>query len=232
MKTRFTLALVCLVAAAVAVQANLTFSWKPKVGEVRVHAVSVTSKDENGTEVVFKMDRQSKVLSVDSKKVKIEGTIKNIRLTLNGQDLGDPSGAESAPAETAEVALNGEIIEPANADENPSHRTSQIFAFTYPDKDVSLGDSWVRKYKGKGATPSSEATFKYAGKEAKNGADCYKVSVEFKETSGDKPTTATATAWFRVTDGELIKWDGTIHNAVWQPGLPPAEATMTIELKS
>lgn len=231
MKGKTAILTLSIATAALAVQSSPKLAWTPKVGSTLEYAVVANSKDDSGLEITFKADQIQKVKSVENKKIKVESTMKNIRVLVNGQDMGDMAGGAEPESQTSTHSEDGEMLESTAAGDANGHRIAQFMILIYPNKETGVGTSWTRKYKGTAEIPSSETKYTYAGLEAVKTISCHKVTFSFKETSGDKPTTVNGTAWLRASDGELVKWDGKLENVVWQAGLAPAVATMTVELK-
>ncbi len=227
MKAKTVLAVVCLASLALATQSTPKLAWNPKVGATLEYAIQADSKDSTGMTVNFKADQVVKCTKVEGGKITQETRMKNIKIVVNGQDLGD-LGDNGDQAVTTVFASNGELLE-AGDDGNP--RLIQTLVFLYPTEEAKLGLTWTREFKGKDAVPASKTTFTYAGLEDVSGTKCHKVKVEFKELSGDAPMSVKCTAWLATDTGDMVKWNGEYKNVVWQEGMPPADATMKVERK-
>jgi hypothetical protein len=223
-----------LAAVAFAAQDSVKVEWKPEVGKISKYHIQVAANIDAGgqkMDMSFGMNHAEKVLKIDAGKITTETTADGFSLMVNGEDMTQMMGDQKFTVTTTYNA-NGEPLE-TKSDAPPEARQERIenaFSFYYPNKDVKVGESWVRKIKGDAAknTVDAEATYTLQGIETVGDSKQLKIGFVFKETSGETPMSATGTLYLMPTDGYLVKGNFAMKNVQFDPSMPPTDATCTV----
>jgi hypothetical protein len=227
----------CLLAvAAYAAQDTFNLSFKPKVGDSLKYKIDVkASMDMGGTmgDMQFGMIQSQKVTKVADGKVVIEGTTGNMTLVINGEDMSQMMGDQSFKS-TSEYNMNGELLSIKSDDMGGGGnqvRLENAYSFSYPNKDVKVGEKWTRTVKAN-SEGAVDATGNYTvdGIETIGADRVLRIKGDYRETKGDKPMSCTSTVWIREKDGAAIKGTYAMKNVEFQPGMPPVDATATMAL--
>lgn len=223
-----------MAAVAFAAQDSVKVEWKPEVGKISKYHIQVAANIDAGgqkMDMSFGMNHAEKVLKIDAGKITTETTADGFSLMVNGEDMTQMMGDQKFTVTTTYNA-NGEPLE-MKSDAPPEARQERIenaFSFYYPNKDVKVGESWVRKIKGDAAknTVDAEATYTLQGIETVGDSKQLKIGFAFKETSGDTPMSATGTVYLMPADGYLVKGNFAMKNVQFDPSMPPTDATCTV----
>ena len=225
----------CLLAvAAYAAQDTFNLSWKPKVGDALKYKVDVkASMDMGGTmgDMVFGMVQSQKVTKIGDGKVVIDATVGNMTLVVNGEDMSQMMGDQNFTT-TSEYNMSGELLSIKSEMGGANQiRMENAYSFSYPNKEVKVGEKWTRTVKGNsdGAVDAT-GNFTVDGIETLDGERCVRVKGDYRETKGDKPMSCVSTVWVREKDGAAVKGTYAMKNVEFQPGMPPVDATATLTL--
>ncbi|HVL38829.1 MAG TPA: hypothetical protein VM328_05505 [Fimbriimonadaceae bacterium] len=230
-----TCALALVAAGALAVQDAVKIAWAPKAGKTSKYSVHAKFRVDIGSgeqDVNYKMTVTQKVLEVmEDGKVKIEEKVGNQSLVIGDQDMSEM--VQGMDYGTTYVFLpNGEVHErkmdgPQEMD-NP--RMEDAMAFIYPGKELKPGETWTRSTKAdssKGRV-ATETVYTFRGVETIDGKKVSKIDVKFKELEGDLPTTGEGTVWLG-DEGDVVKGEYKLNNIIFAEGVPPVNATMTMQ---
>ncbi|MBX3112874.1 MAG: hypothetical protein KF857_12820 [Fimbriimonadaceae bacterium] len=234
-----------LVSPALATQDKVDLTWKPKVGETKKYKLEVNmSLDLGGQtgDIKVSMINVNKTTKIDGDKVTTEGSIEKFTMAFNGNEA-DPSqagGPDPSDVKTIQVRSlkTGEVLstETTGTGEVPPQnpRIEAMGFFWRPDVQAKVGDSWTKELKKdeKKGTEASTAKFTAAGEEVVLGKKCWKVTYAYTETGIEKPFGATGTFWIDQADGTPVKYEANYENVVFQEGLPPTSAKVSMVLVS
>lgn len=228
-KIRFVSALVAisLVAGAVAWQDEAKIVWQPKAGSVAVYNMNVNAEGDFGQgpmKIEVSMKVTNKIDTVTEKEVTVSSKTTDMKIKLDGNEM--PGGGEEETGSST-FSLDGELISTKSDSGMGNIRLEQMSTFLYPDRAVKPGETWTRTVKGdKGGKVNATATYTYQGTEKVGNWDCFKVTYDYKETQGEKPSTAKGTIWIDQATGDAVKLEATLKDVVFQDGLPPMNATI------
>jgi hypothetical protein len=212
---------------AIAGQGEVKIVWQPKAGQVSKYKMEVDAEGDFGQgpmKIKVTMGLTNTVKSVSDKEVVIEGKTTDMKVMLDGNEL--PIGDSGNDTSTNTYSLNGDLMSTKSAMGQENPRMEQMTSFRYPDKALKAGDSWTREVKGeKGGFVPATATYTYVGPDKVGKWDCHKVTFEYKETSGDKPSSSKGTIWIDTTTGDAVKLDVSMKDVVFQEGMPAMNAT-------
>lgn len=224
------------VAAVAATQDVVKVEWKPQVGKVASYQFDVLSNMDMGggqmMDVKFGMRQTYKTLAVDPEKVTVETVSDRLSLMVGDQDMSQMMGAESFKSVSV-MTRSGEVlstkVEGAGGDFSQP-RLENAFTFIFPNREIKIGETWKRMFKGDSAkgTVDGEGVYKLEAVETMNDAKALKISYSYKELVGTAPMTVTGTIWLTAEDGELIKAEYKLVNVEFAPGMPPAAATAKV----
>lgn len=229
---RITIAL-ALAASVVAVAAGLqsvTLKRTAKVGDVAKYKAKA-DVDFQGMSIAVTFVTTDKVTKVaDNGDITTETTQAEMKIKMGDQEM-DPPTDNSTP-QVATSKASGEIVElkGENVDAN-AYRMAAMSGFQYPDKALNVGDSWEVKLSKneKLGTVAALAKYKLEKLEKVGDWDTAVITMDYKETEGSDPASATGKIWVNVKDGSLVKVDGEWKNAPF-PGAPaPINAKVSIE---
>lgn len=228
----------CLLAVvAFAAQDTFKLEWKPKVGDSLKYQIDVkASMDMGGMmgNLAVGMVQTQKVTKIEDGKVTMEGKTGNMTLVINGEDMSQMMGDQDFSS-TSVYNMSGELISIVSDQPGSENQTrmENAYSMTYPNKDVKTGDTWTRTIKGdsKGAVDAT-ATFTVEGIDMIGTDRTVRVRGDFKETKGNNPMTVKSTMWIREKDGAAVKGTFNMKNVEFQPGMPPVDATATMNLIS
>lgn len=216
MSTRTHVLVYSLFIAAFAYAAALAdISWKPKVGDTAKYKLEVIP--EAPFEIKITMDLATKVAKIEEGKITVESTTTNMKMTMNGQEqpMDQASGPQTQVFDARHETLS------INVDQENMARMSDSLSFVFPDKPVSVGDSWkrVKKASKELKTMDSEATYTYDGDETIGKWKCYRIKFDYKETSGEHPLSNSGTDWISMDDGSIVKSVTKAMNFEYSPGM-------------
>lgn len=213
-RSLYIVAMAVLATAAFAITPEESIKWTPKKGERATYKMIL---DVDGATVTVISSSEVLEIKPDGNVVTRE-SVDSIRLTMGtfDSDLG-PQGSA-----TMTFSRNGELVD--RKSDTPVTQENARFAETmmiiYPDDPVKVGDTWKRTIKADttaGKIPC-ETVFKFAGIEEIDGKKCWKITYDFKETSGPTPITAKVTVWLDQSDGSLVFGEYDFKNVEFQPG--------------
>lgn len=224
-KSRFALlgiAAIAVSAFAIA-QDAVKIAWKPVAGSVMKYRV-VSNGDFGGQASEFGATLTVKVTELKPDgKVVTKTSSGDVSLKVGGQDMSSmvpPMDFTITTVQTPDgETVSRELDKPSEFD---SPRMENGMVFIYPKSSVKVGDTWTRNHPGDKAKgiPASVATFTYRGTEKVGGKfDAHKISVVFKESTGDQPMTVEGTYWIKVEDGALLKGENDMKNVEIMPGM-------------
>jgi hypothetical protein len=215
--------------AAVSIQGSqdsVPIHWKPKAGDAAELSVQVKA-DMQGMAIEVLLRQKTKILEVSADGIKMENSEEMVDLKFNGQSMMDaipPGGSRKVYTLRADGELLSYSVD--GGEDNP--RLEDAMVFLYPNREVKVGEAWTRTRPGnkdKGV-PASKTTFTFLGTESLDGAQALKIRIAFTETEGSTPMTFDATAWLAPANGDLLKLEGVIKNATFDPNMPPMDATV------
>lgn len=223
-----------LVLPATALIQSAKIAWNPKVGSTSKFTMNVDAEGDFGQgamKIKVSMKVANKVKTVTDKEIVIESTMSDMKIKMgdDGQEMADPSG-QGDQTTTNTYARNGALLSTKSASGMDNPRMEQMSSFLYPDKELAPGTSWEREIPkdDKKGTPSAKGSYTFVGEEKVGKWAAYKVTWSYKETSGDKPSSAEGTAWLDKETGEMLKMDSKMKDVVFQEGIPPMNATVTM----
>jgi len=224
-----------LAVAAVAIQDAVKVEWKPVVGSKSKIKLDVSAQFDMGgqkSDMLFGMIQTYEIKSVEGDKVTLETKSSNMTLSVGGQDMSAMMGDMNFNS-TIVQSKSGEVISvKTDAPSNEGQaRLENAYMFIYPNKEMKVGDTWSHKVKGDSAkgTVNGEYAFKLEGTETIDKWKTNKVSYTYKELSGDAPVNASGTVWISADDGNPIKGEYKMKNVVFDPSMPPTDATAKIK---
>lgn len=214
-------------APAITGQGEVQIVWQPKAGQVSKYKMEVDAEGDFGQgpmKIKVTMGLSNTVKSVSDKEVVIEGKTNDMKVMLDGNEL--PIGDAGNDTSTNTYSLNGDLISTKSAMGQENPRMEQMTSFRYPDKALKPGESWTRAVKGeKGGFVPAMATYTYVGPDKVGKWDCHKVTFDYKETAGEKPSSSKGTIWIDTVSGDAVKLDVTMKDVVFQDGMPAMNAT-------
>lgn len=221
-------------AAAVAAQDVVKVEWKPAVGQKNRYKLEVAAAFDFGgqkADMNFGMIQTFEVKKVEDGKITVESKSSDMTLFVGGQDMSSMMGSMDFTTTTVQNA-NGETLEvKTNAPTSEGQaRLEQAYVLFYPNKEMKVGDTWSRKVKADSAKGyvDAEAVYKLEAVETVDKYKTLKITYEYNEKSGEAPIKATGTFWIDSVDGNLVKGDFKMKNVVFDPSMPPTDATAKI----
>jgi hypothetical protein len=235
-KTKIFVGAACLLAvAAFAAQDTFKLEWKPKVGDSLKYQIDVKATMDMGGmmgDLAFGMIQTQKVTKIEEGNVTMVGTTGNMTLVVNGEDMSQMMGDQNFNSTTVYNA-KGELISITSDDPSGGNQTrmENAYSMSYPNKEVKVGESWVRTIKGdtKGAVDAT-GTFTVEGVDMIGSERTVRIRGDYKETKGSTPMSVKSTMWIREKDGAAVKGTFNMKNVEFQPGMPPVDATATMKL--
>ncbi len=226
--------------ATARMQEPVTLKWDPKVGQQTEHQMDVTvSFDMGGMPgtVDFGFITVSKITKIEGDQVTSEGSMRDFKMTMNGQEM-DTGDAAAMEAEKVVVVAkkNGEIISDSTPEEiGGGVRQQRMNAFIFPEKPIKIGDSWSQDFPADKELnlQSSKAKWTLVGSEQKLGYDTWKITNVWAEMDDTATGMSTmGTIWLRKSDGILVATEQKFENVSFQPGMPPMGGTAKMTLVS
>lgn len=228
---KFTIAFAVLasVAALAGLQA-VTLKRTAKVGDVAKYK-SKADVDFQGMAVSVTFLMTDKITKVDDNgNITSESTQSDMKIKMGDQEMDPPAAGDTPQVSTSKstgeiVELKGEQVD-ANA-----YRMAAMSGFYFPEKAVSVGDSWEFKVvkNEKLGTVAGIAKYKVEKFEKVGEWDTAVLTMDYKETEGGEPASASGKIWINTKDGSMVKMDGEWKNAPF-PGAPgPINAKVVIE---
>ncbi|HRF59905.1 MAG TPA: hypothetical protein PLH94_08335 [Fimbriimonadaceae bacterium] len=223
-----------LVLPASALLQGVKIAWNPKAGSTSKFMMNVDAEGDFGQgamKIKVSMKVANKVKSVSDKEIVIESTMSDMKIKMgdDGQEMADPSG-QGDQTTTNTYSRNGALVSTKSAAGMDNPRMEQMSSFLYPDKEIAIGGSWDRDLAkdDKKGTPSAKGSYTLVGEDKLGKWTAYKVTWTYKETSGDRPSSAEGTAWLDKETGEVIKLEAKMKDVVFQEGIPPMNANVTM----
>lgn len=211
-------------AVAMAAQEAINLKRTPKDGEASVYRLKADI-DLAGTQATFTAKISEKVTKVEGDNYTVETAITEGKALFGGQEMP----MEDQPATSATYKTTGEIVSMSETDPG-AMRMANLQSFRYPTGPVKVGDTWNTEVAASDKTGGvgMKAEFKVDGMEKVGAWETARIKFTVKETSGAEPASSEGTAWIAVTDGSLVKYEGSWANAPF-PGAPgPINAKVTI----
>jgi hypothetical protein len=234
MKSKICMVVVMAVFAfgsAIAVEA-LRLEWKPKVGQESKYSVTMKAKldvEGQSMNINLSMNVTEKVVSIQDEKVTLESKTDSLSMTMNEMDLSGMLGSENFD-ETVVRKLNGEFVSKKADHSMNNPRLEEAFEFAFPQKDISVGDTWSREVKKdeKKGLVNAIATFQLVSKESVGNVECVKLRYSYKELDVNTPMTGEGYIWVALSNGDLVQADYVFQNVILQDGLPPTAMTTSV----
>lgn len=226
---------------SVAINPNITddvydVSWKPVVGQAKTYKIVTSMVMDFGQrmDIVVNLTSASKVTKVEDGKVTTEGTVKEFKLTMDGQDAGDMAG-ESPEGKTSTTVhtLDGMLVSMSDQPEQSGGlRVQRMSAFLYPKAKVKVGEDWTKEFPAVAAEncPAGKAKFTLEALENKDGVDCFKIKYAYSEMEGDAPFGAIGTVWIDQKDGTPVRAEAEYQNVKFVEMMPPTNAKFVMTL--
>jgi len=236
--------LLCLVASpALAGLADVDLTWKPKAGETKKYRLQVNmSLDLGGQTMDIKVSmlNVTKTTKIDGDKVTSEGHVEDFKMAMNGNEADPSQGGGPSPADVKTIQVRslktGEVLSTettGTSDVPPQNPRVEAMGFFWrPEGKVKAGESWTKELKKdeKKGTEASIAKFTAVAEEEVLGHKCWKITYAYTETGVEKPFGATGTFWVDIADGSPVKYEANYENVVFQDGLPPTSAKVSLIL--
>jgi len=219
------LAATCAVAVA-AVGDAITLKYTPKVGDLLKYKMaghlSGLLEADFGGEVTYKITKVDPdgTFTTDS-------TQSDLTFTANGQTQKVPDSTSTVVSKA-----NGEIVDMTSGTSDPNAwRVAELTNFIYPDKPVSVGDTWTSSVTADAAKNivAAKADYKVEALEKVGNHDTAKVKVSYKETEGSEPASSDTEVWIDTKDGSMVKADSTWTNMPSPMGATNAKLSLTRE---
>lgn len=191
---RLSLVLLPALASGIALTQTQTadISWRPKVGAMTKHRMTVFRGDVMITQTI-----RSEVLKVEPGRIVVSEQKTRDRIQAEGFDNGYPFRVEN---QVRLMRPDGSTIGFTGYD--PASPTAPQFEgldILYPNKATALGTTWIHN-EGKSA-----ASFTYIGDEELAGLKTYKIAFSLSGRAKHFTATATGTYWLRPSDGVIVK---------------------------
>lgn len=191
---------------------NLFLTRKVNVGDDFVYTINSESTSQ-GAKLVFTGTDTQRVTRVSPDGTyTVESTVTAATVKLNQQE---PVPIPEQPPTTTTYAADGTIQSIQSAAVASPYRYALMTMFIAPDKDVKRGDKWTRDFSAdqQRGTVGSRVEFTVDRMERINGVECYKIRVNYRETAGQRPATASGFIWISQADGWLVRSDLDLKNA-------------------
>lgn len=167
-------------------------SWRPKVGSVTKHRMTVFMGDVKIAQTI-----RSDVLKVESERIVVSEQKTRDRIQVGGFDYGSPFRVEN---QVRLMRPDGSTIGFTGYD--PASPTAPQFEgldILYPNKAIALGTTWIHN------DGDSAASFTYIGDEELAGLKTHKIAFSLSSRAKHMTGTATGTYWLRPEDGLVVK---------------------------
>jgi hypothetical protein len=198
---------------------SVSISWKPAVGAVYHYKWAMSSEDYPGPDGVTTLSQEEDdtdtVKTVkDNGDVVMEVKVTGVKAKLGSSPV--PSSGVDVITQTVTTSAKGLLLERLSDSkedkENP--RFEMVERLIYPDKAVSVGDSWTFKEAAnpvKG-TYDNFSTFTFRGSERIGGILAKKISVDYRELGILLSMSCEGTFWVSPDDGSIVKKDLHVSN--------------------
>lgn len=218
--------------AFTALLAQETFAMKLQVAEntTLTYALKVEVKTEVGDEIKYDSDLVQKYLMINEDGSSVMTSAqKNIKLFHMGQELpfADPPAISMTFSPRGVVqSIVGDEIDAAH------YRFQNLITIVTPENPVGVGDTWTATIPADKETGAVATDCSFTAVVVENLLDrkCLKIRYEAKETTGQKPASATGTVWMDLATGTRVRamsdmkdtpLGGLIVTAKWDMTLKP-----------
>lgn len=203
----------------------------PKVGDKATFAIAATLK-------VMDLDASVKG-TMTEEVVKVEGDVVTTRsttkatLVLGGQEQ---DMSDDGDASTSREKLDGTPLPDEDEKEGEraaSMRRDNATQVRYPDKPVSVGDTWTAEGQNDEGlnVPGYKITFKLEGEDKVGAVDAWKITAEGGETGGAAPTKIKATYWIDKATGHEIKATSVFENLAFSSDVPSVSGRFEVTIQ-
>jgi hypothetical protein len=224
-------ALVAIVAMLGIVQQDTyDLMWKPKPDQRLVYALNIDGKVMD-SEFFMKSE-----VHLHVKKVEANGdyTLGTTFKNATAKFFGEETKLTDEGEELQRYNAKGELLDTKKPSDDPEEdvmgellsRASEIEA---PPKPVKVGDKWTHTFAQDRKMGLVKATGTYQLESVADGR--LKISIEYKEDSGDLPTQSTGFALVEAKDFTPISVTSEIKNLRFQDGVPPGNAKLSMAKK-
>ena len=225
-KTIFGLGLlVATCAVAIAAVDAITLKYAPKVGDSLKYKMT-GQLQIMGTSADIAGDFEYKVTKVDTDgSYTIESSQKNMQVSFGGQNMNPPDSKDTTVSKA-----NGEIVDYQTDHQDPNAwRMAELNSFVYPDKPVSVGDTWQSKVAAdtKKGTVAATCDYKVDSLEKVGSHDTAKIKVSYKETEGSDPASSEGFVWLDTKDSAVVKSEANWTNVPSQQGPISAKISLS-----
>ena len=174
------------------------------VGEVHKYRLTATVTLA-GKEAHLTASVTDKVTKVDENgDITTEESRTNVKVEFDGREVTGTDG----PPILIVTRNDGTMEGIKGAPDNPNFvRLTNIETLKLPDFALDKDKAWSYDVAPDGKTGAVKAhsDYKVAGSETVDGIDCWKISVQARELSGDHPASAESTVWLAKSDGLKVK---------------------------
>jgi hypothetical protein len=217
-------------AAAPLEDPTYSLNWKPTLGQTITYALSMKiSGGESSLEITSEIEGKVSKLEANGDYT-VETRQKSGKMVIDGESHEVPDDGE---ADVEVFNAKGEKITKKDGEEaedaDPFKELLAALDFTPPEKPVKKGDKWVRKMPADPKTEkkASEVEYEVLGEEQIGTYKTVRISVKYRQTEGDKPTTATGSIAFDMADMSMVKTEATI---LFTPEEEDQQATVKFEM--
>lgn len=232
---KFSLRNIALCGAALATALVLAADGKilkyaPANGSIRKYKLSAVF-DAGGAQANVTGEVTEKVLKVDDATGRI--TQERSQGPLSVDVAGQTINVDAQPATIHVIDSDGSLVEMRGEGLNPAaYRLSNLSSIRFTKEALSEGKTWKLEIPADSKTGAVKATaeYKVLGFEKLMDIDTVKISATVKETEGDTPASSDGTAWLNLSDGTLVKYDGSWTNAPINPAPMPISGKYTLTL--
>lgn len=201
----------------------VTLKFAPKVGDSLKFHLTANMTTQMGDATVT-ADLQDKVTKSDDSGYTIESSQSNGQVSFNGGSQPLPDGTDTTTSKP-----NGEITDLQSSQEQDGMwRVAELDNFIYPDKPVSVGDSWSYTVAAddKKGIMAATCDYKVDSMEKIGTHDTAKIKVTYKETASDGAS-SDGFVWVDTKDGTIVKKQATWTNVPL--GQMPVSGSVTLE---
>ena len=222
-----------LVAASASAQDTFSLKRSPTIGEVLNFKMEAKLSLQDKPLVISSSSSEKVLKIADDKSYTVESGQSDLKVTYDGKELpsGDADSEKPRQVSYSELGMPLEIVGSAEDSSTKGYRLENMMSFIAPAKPVKVGDKWTAVYKSnaKTGTLAASGSYEFLALEAVAGTDCLKVKVDYKEVSGDKPATGSATFWLSKKDFTLVKLDAKLTNTPLPMMEEPTNLSITLE---
>jgi len=199
---------------------SVNILWRPQIGSVYQYKWRATSEDYPGPDGVTTLAQEEsdqdtvKELRPDGD-VLMERKVTGVKAKLGSSSV--PSKVDGDVITQSLLMSSRGVLLHRTTDakedvENP--RFDLVERLVYPDKPVSVGDSWTYKESGSPVmgTYDNETVYTFRGSERVQGILAKKIQVEYRETSTLLSINSTGAIWVSPEDGSIVKKDLQVSN--------------------